>query len=61
MQVSSHLGIPNILPRQVHLRILRKLYAAAIGGGLWKTYDGGKSWNLLTDDSTTLAVSILHF
>jgi photosystem II stability/assembly factor-like uncharacterized protein len=37
------------------------MYAAAIGGGLWKTYDGGKSWNFLTDDSTTLVVSILHF
>jgi len=35
-------------------------YAAAIGGGLWKTTDGGLRWNLLTDDSTLINVSAVR-
>ncbi|HEY9165667.1 MAG TPA: T9SS type A sorting domain-containing protein [Candidatus Kryptonia bacterium] len=31
------------------------VYAAAAGGGLWKTTDGGTTWNPLTDDLPRLA------
>ncbi len=30
------------------------IYAGAAGGGIWKTIDGGSSWNPLTDSQSTL-------
>jgi photosystem II stability/assembly factor-like uncharacterized protein len=30
------------------------IYLAAAGGGVWKTADGGATWNPLTDDQSTL-------
>lgn len=33
------------------------IYACAASGGLWKTNDGGQSWNALTDDFPVLGTS----
>lgn len=37
------------------------MYAAAVSGGVWKTTDGGKSWQPLADLLPTLAVCALAF
>ncbi len=37
----------------------RTWFAGAVSGGLWKTVDGGASWQSLTDHLPTLAVSAL--
>ncbi len=37
------------------------MYAAGVGGGVWKTTDGGKSWQPLSDLLPTLSVCALAF
>ena len=37
------------------------MYAAGVAGGVWKTTDGGKAWQPLTDLLPTLAVCALAF
>ncbi len=37
------------------------MFAAAASGGVWKTTDGGRSWNALTDLLPNLAVNALAF
>ena len=34
-------------------------YAAAVSGGIWKTTDGGQTWQNMTGDMTTLATNTL--
>ncbi len=34
-------------------------YAGSASGGIWKTDDGGRSWEVLTEDFPTLAISAL--
>ena len=35
------------------------IFAAAAGGGVWRSTDGGISWNPLTDDQNTLAMGAI--
>jgi photosystem II stability/assembly factor-like uncharacterized protein len=35
------------------------MYAAGVGGGVWKTTDGGSSWNPLDDLMANIAVASL--
>ena len=35
------------------------LYIAAAGGGVWKTTDGGSTWNPLTDSQSTLSMGAI--
>jgi len=35
------------------------IYIAAAGGGVWKTTDGGATWNPLTDTQATLAMGAI--
>ena len=37
------------------------MFAGAPAGGLWRSYDGGESWNCNTDDFPTLGVSAIDF
>ncbi|MBI3118659.1 MAG: hypothetical protein HYZ00_08245, partial [Candidatus Hydrogenedentes bacterium] len=37
------------------------MYAGAVAGGIWKTTNGGSSWDPLTDDMANLAVVTLAF
>ncbi len=37
----------------------RTWYAAAVSGGIWKTTDGGETWQNLTEDLTNLATNTL--
>src|SRR2546428_13021594 len=35
------------------------MYAGSVGGGVWKTTDGGNSWNPLTDLLPSIGISTL--
>lgn len=35
------------------------MYAGCVAGGVWKSLDGGNSWNPLTDMMANIAVSTL--
>jgi hypothetical protein len=35
------------------------IYVAAAGGGVWKTTDGGSTWNSLTDSMSTLSMGAI--
>ena len=35
------------------------MYAGAVGGGVWKSYDGGTTWNVLNDHLASIAIGSL--
>ena len=37
------------------------IYVGAVNGGIWKTEDGGKNWNPLTDRQSSLSIGSLNF
>ncbi len=39
-----------------HPTAIGTVYVGAAGGGLWRTEDGGETWQPLTDDLPDLAV-----
>jgi photosystem II stability/assembly factor-like uncharacterized protein len=39
--------------------VANTLYVAAAGGGVWKTTDGGSTWNPLTDAQSTLSMGAI--
>lgn len=65
LQSWTSLGPGNVGGRTRALLINPKnpdiMYAGAASGGVWKTTDGGKSWNALTDLLPNLAVNALAF
>src|SRR5712691_2323761 len=54
MTVSGHIEALVMDPRNPQV-----IYAGASGGGVWKTTDGGKQWQPLTDSQPALDISAL--
>jgi uncharacterized protein (TIGR03437 family) len=45
----------------IHPKIPNIMYAGAVTGGVWKTTDGGKTWNPTTDGQGNLTIGAMAF